>query len=320
MSKIRALFLGTPEFSAKILEGLLLDDSFEIIGVVTQPDKPKGRDMTLSFCPTKGFALRKNLVVFSPFKINAPDVLTSLAELRAEVAIVVAFGQILSDDFLKLFTYGAVNIHGSELPRWRGAAPIQRSIEAGEAKTAVTLQKITKELDAGDIIGTRPLIVTDSESALDVLNNMIPLSLDLLRMDLMDFIRGNLAVKPQDHKLATFAPKILKSETQIDWTLTNNQIHNKVRAFQMGPGAWGQTLAGRLKLIKTKVTALTATGSPGEIKLINNSVIVVTGSGALEILEVHPESKKRQPARDWWNSIKSQNFNHIKFEPVETLT
>jgi methionyl-tRNA formyltransferase len=254
MSKIRALFLGTPDFSAKILKGLLEDEHYEIVGVVTQPDKPRGRELKLLPCPTKEVATQNRLTCLSPAKINALESIRAISDLRAEVAIVVAYGQILSVEFLNLFNFGAVNIHGSELPKWRGPAPVQRSIEAGETQTAVTLQKIVKELDAGDIIGIRFLTVNEQDSALDVLNKMTPLSLELLKIDLMDYIRGNLAPQPQNHKLATFAPKILKSETQIDWSLPATAIHNKVRAYLLGPGAWTQSPFGRIKILKTKVS------------------------------------------------------------------
>jgi len=322
MSKIRAIFLGTPDFSARILAGLLSDEHFDIVGVVSQPDKPRGRDLKLLPSPTKLIAAQNNLPVVTPIKINSPEALTRIAEWRAEIAIVVAYGQILSQDFLNLFHFGAVNVHGSLLPKWRGAAPIQRSIEAGESHTGVSLQKIVKELDAGDIIGTRHLSVSPEQSALDVLESMIPLCLDLLKIDLMDFIRGNLAPRPQDHSQATFAAKIQKYETQINWALDSTTIHNKVRAYIMGPGAWTVSSLGRLKILKTRVLIDQTTHlTPGEVTLKNNQLVVGTGGdGLIELVEVQPESKKRQAGKDWWQSLRSQNISSLKFQQPEPLT
>lgn len=307
MSKIRALFLGTPDFSAKILEALLSDEHYELVGVVTQPDKPRGRDLKTLPSPTKLLAQKYALPTCTPEKINTQETLSQIANFKAEVAIVVAYGQILSNDFLNLFNYGAVNIHGSLLPKWRGAAPIQRSVEAGETMTGVTLQKIVKELDAGDIIGTRELLVSSADSALDVLAKMIPLSVDLLKLDLMDFIRGNLAARPQAHSEATYAAKISKIETQINWQFSCEQIHNKVRAYLMGPGAWSVTQLGRLKILQAKSHPdLKAQGAPGNIFGVDSAVYVTTGEGVLELLEVQAESKKRQAAIDWWRMVKTQ--------------
>jgi methionyl-tRNA formyltransferase len=322
MSKVRAIFLGTPEFSAKILAGLLNDEHFEIVGVVSQPDKPRGRDLKLLPSATKALATQNRIPVITPIKINTPEFLNHISEWKAEIAIVVAYGQLLSNEFLNLFHFGAVNIHGSLLPKWRGAAPIQRSIEAGETETGVSLQKIVKELDAGDIIGTRNLTVSEEQSALDVLESMIPLSLDLLKIDLMDFIRGNLAPRPQDHSQATFAGKILKSETQINWNLDHITIHNKVRAYIMGPGAWTVSKLGRLKILKTRTLIDPSLKlASGELAWKNNQLIVGTGAnGLIELVEVQPESRKRQTGKDWWHTLNGQGITHLQFQQPELHT
>jgi methionyl-tRNA formyltransferase len=347
MTKIRTLFLGTPDFSSKILEGLLSHNRFEIVAVVTQPDKPRGRNMKYLPSPTKALALEKGLPVWSPEKINTPESLKILAEYKAEVAIVVAYGQILSSSFLHLFEYGAVNIHGSLLPKWRGAAPIQRSLEAGENQTGVTLQKIVRELDAGDVIGTRYLSVSEEDSALDVLKAMIPLSLDLLSSDLLDFIKGYLIPQPQDSSLVTFAPKILKAECQLDWSYSSSHLHNQVRAFLMGPGAWSLFHSLRIKILKTKPHKKLLhnhsnqnpsqdlqknlgknlnqnhPGAVGSVFLFNSSVYVTTGEGFLEFLEVQPESKNKMTGFQWWASLESHTCypNHLVFtQPNKTET
>lgn len=319
MSKVRTLFLGTPLFAATALESLLKDEHFDIVGVVTQPDRPKGRNLQLSASLVKELAQKNNLKVFTPDKINSPDSLEQLRALKAEIAVVVAFGQILSQEFLDMFNFGAVNVHGSLLPLWRGAAPIQRSLEAGDEVTGVTLQKIVRELDAGDIIGSRKVTLNKDINALELHDILADLSCELLAIDLMDYIRGNLAPRPQDASKATFAPKINKLETQVDWTQGCLKVHNKVRGFLMGPGCWSSIQGKRLKLFKTTPLPLAQLGrAPGHVGLLKNSdqVCVQTGQGCLELLEVQVEGKKRVPALEWWKSltVKDPQFEWLPTE------
>src|SRR5690606_12427434 len=204
---IRTVFLGTPDFARAQLEYLAQDPHYEIVGVVTQPDRPAGRHMHLQPSPVKKFALEKGFKVLTPEKMT-PEVIAEVASWRAELAVVVAFGQILPQAFLDLFPKKAVNIHASLLPRWRGAAPIQRAIMAGDKETGVALQVIVKKLDAGDVIGTYRLPITDETDALKLLTDMVPLGQKLLHVDLMDYLRGNISPQPQDDGAVTYAHKI----------------------------------------------------------------------------------------------------------------
>lgn len=292
MSKVRVCFLGTPDFALTCLKALVQDEHYEVVGVVTQPDRPAGRKMLLTPSPVKTYAMAQGLPVLSPESVNKDFMLTEIEKWGAEVAVVVAFGQILSTKFLNLFRFGAVNIHGSILPRWRGAAPIQRALEAGDKESGVTLQKIVKELDAGDVIGTRRLSLSDDMNATELYTELAVLGAELLHVELMDFVRGNLAAIPQDPSGVTFAKKIDKLEAEIKWPESAEKIHNKVRAFSMGPGTF-TTLAGKkLKIHKTKVT--TGSGKPGEVLVLKEqSMVVAAGEGALEIFEIQPESRSR---------------------------
>ncbi len=298
MSKVRVCFLGTAEFSRVSLEALLKDEHFEIVGVVTQPDRPSGRKLQLTPSAVKSFALANGLQVISPESVNKDVILEEIRSWSAEVAVVVAFGQILSEKFLSLFPRGACNIHGSILPRWRGAAPIQRAIEAGDEESGVTLQKIVKELDAGDILGIRKLKLETHLSAMDVHDQMAKLGTELLHVELMDYMRGNLAPIPQDAAGITFAKKIAKTESEIHWKMPATALHNKIRALQMGPGTFTGFQGKALKIHKTQVKQIS--GHPGEVLTVSDSELVIgCGRDALSLLTVQPESRSRMPIADF---------------------
>ncbi len=306
MSVIRVCFLGTPDFAAEHLKALLADDHYEVVGVVTQPDRPSGRKMQLTPSPVKVLALENNIEVLTPENLKKqPEILDRIKSWKTEVAIVVAFGQILNQDFLDSFTYGAVNVHGSLLPLWRGAAPIQRSIEAGDTVTGVSLQKIVKKLDAGPVIGERKLILNDEITAKEVYQQLVPLGCDLLKVELMDFIRGNLAAIAQDEEFVSFAAKIEKEESLIDFAQSAKKIHDKVRAFNMGPGTYIQFKGQRLKIHKTKVIAEYGfnqkSGSIHEVSLDN--LVIQTADGLISLLEVQPESKNKMLIADFLKSV-----------------
>lgn len=293
MSKVRVCFLGTPEFALVSLKALLKDEHFDVVGVVTQPDRPAGRKMLLTPSPVKSFAVAQGLRVLSPESVNKDFILSEIQSWGAEVAVVVAFGQILSTKFLSSFPYGAVNLHGSILPRWRGAAPIQRALEAGDAESGVTLQKVVKELDAGDLLGIRKLRLPEEMTALELHDQLAVLGADLLHIELMDYMRGNLAPLPQEAEGITYAKKIAKNEAEIDWSLPARSLHNKVRAFVMGPGTFTVWNGKKLKIHKTKVAA--GSGQPGQVLSVGDQFLTVgTGEGALELIEVQPESRNRQ--------------------------
>lgn len=216
----------------------------------------------------------------------------------AEVGVVVAFGQILTEDLMGSFLFGCVNVHGSILPRWRGAAPIQRAIEAGDTASGVTLQKMVKRLDAGDIIGLRKVEISTEMDARELYEKLAELGADLLRVELMDYVRGNLAPQPQDETLVTYAKKIEKSESLIDWNQSAQQIHNKVRAFVMGPGTSATLLSKKVKIIKTTLAEVSdSKKTPGSVlDFGKDRLLVQTGSGVLEILVIQPESRNKMSA------------------------
>lgn len=312
MSKVRVCFLGTPEFAVVSLGRLLADDHYEIVGVVTQPDRPSGRKLQLTPSPVKVLAEKHGLPVITPESLrkDAAAVETILS-WKAEVAVVVAFGQILTQSFLDSFRYGCVNVHGSILPRWRGAAPIQRAIEAGDAETGVTLQKMVKQLDAGDIIGIRRVPLNDTITALELHDQLADLGADLLHVELMDYVRGNLAPIPQDESLVTMAPKIDKTESLIDWNLSASLISGKARGFLYGPGTFTLHKGKKLKLHRVRANG-DLKGTPGKVLSISADHFTVgCGEGALEIYELQPESKSKMMAKDFLTGYQLQTGEQL---------
>ncbi len=306
MSKVRVCFLGTPEFAVVSLKRLLSDEHFEIVGVVTQPDRPAGRKLQLTPSPVKTLAQAHGLNVISPEKINQEMILQQIQKWSAEVAVVVAYGQILPVKFLEMFPFGAVNVHGSILPRWRGAAPIQRALEAGDTEGGVTLQKVVKELDAGDLLGSRIVTIPEERTALEFHDELAILGADLLQIELMDYIRGNLAATPQDPAGITYAKKIDKADCEIDWSQSAVNIHNKARGFLMGPGTYTQFAGKKLKIHRSLVVDRSKKSTPGRVcKVTSEELWVQTGEGILSLLEVQPESRAKMKVSEF---LKSQPF------------
>lgn len=304
MSLIRVCFLGTPDFAVTHLQSLLANPHYEVVGVVTQPDRPAGRKMQLTPSPVKALALQHALPVITPENLRKePESFGVIQSWKADVAVVVAFGQILAQDFLDHFKFGAVNVHGSLLPLWRGAAPIQRSIEAGDKVTGVSLQRVVKKLDAGAVIGERRVLIDDEINATELYLKLAALGCELLNEELVKYVHGEIKPQEQDETKVSLASKIEKKESFIQWTQPALQIHNKVRAFSMGPGTYVMFQGKRLKIHKTKVLA-TTNGTPGRIHDISNtSLVIETAQGFLSLLEVQPESKPKMAVQDFLKSV-----------------
>lgn len=320
MSKIRVLFLGTPDFAATCLQGLLADSHYEVVGVVTQPDRPAGRKMQLQPSAVKNYCMAHGLRVISPESVNNELILQQLEVWAAEVAVVVAFGQLLSEKFLELFPLGAVNIHGSLLPRWRGAAPIQRAIEAGDKETGVVLQKVVKKLDAGAVLGIRKMEINDDTDAQQLFREMAEKSVELLQVELMDYVRGNLVGEIQDETKVTYAKKIEKLEGEIQWTHTAEQISRKVRAFITGPGTWTFHDKKKIKVHKVKVadSRMSSGQLPGTVVQVESgSILVQTGEGVLELVELQLESRNRVSAAEFLKGYPLKIRDHLGGGPHE---
>jgi methionyl-tRNA formyltransferase len=301
----RIVFFGTPFFAAEILEHLI-QHQVPIEAVVTQPDRPKGRSLQLAPSPVKTIAEKMGIPILQPEKCSDPTFLTQIAQIPAQLYVVVAFGQILPQKLLDIPPLGCINVHASLLPKYRGAAPIHRCLLNGDKETGVCIQKMVKQLDAGDVIDESRLSIppemTFGELEVALCNLSKPLLLSILKA----YTRGVPPALPQDSNLVTYAAKVEPEEGKIDWSQSATQLHNLIRAFNPRPGAWCQIRQNgeqkRLKIFRTHVEQ--ATGTPGQI-LPTKDFIVACGSGALRIQEVQPEGKARMNGSDWLRGQKS---------------
>jgi methionyl-tRNA formyltransferase len=301
MDPIPVLFCGTPEFALPTLDALFNDPRYQVKGVLSQPDRPSGRGQKLQPSPVKKRALELGLEVRTPEKASDPEIHDWVQQLGPQVGVVVAYGQILSQKFLDGFPLGCVNIHSSLLPRWRGAAPMQRAIMAGDPTTGVSLQKVVKKLDAGPIIGEASLELGDEMGAMELTQRLSQMGAELLLQSLEPYVQGQIQPKEQDESLVTYAAKIEKSEGLIHWNRPSRQIHNQVRGLDMG-GPFAYTLLNdkNLKIHKTRPYPHTHNGSPGQVvEVFKDHFVVACGEGALEVWQLQPESKARMSAADF---------------------
>lgn len=303
MSRVRILFMGTPDFARQALESLLSDEHFEIVGVVTQPDRPAGRKMQLTPSPVKSLALERGLKVFTPEKVNTPEFRAEIEALRPESAVVVAFGQILGDAFLALFPQKAVNVHGSLLPKWRGAAPIQRALMAGDRETGVALQIVVKKLDAGPVLGIRKLALPVEMTAREVYPELARLGCELLHVEYMDYLRGNLTPHEQDESQVTIAPKIDKRESAIDWSRPALEIQNLVRGLALGPVPHARRENGATFKVCGAVAMDSETAGTKPVGAVlsvdERGLDVQCGQGVLRLTVLQPESRAKMSVADY---------------------
>lgn len=297
--------MGTPAAAVQTLERIL-QDGHEVRAVWTQPDKPAGRGNKLTAPPVKEFALSKNLPVFQPLKIKTSESLELFESHKADVAVVVAYGRILPPTFLKAFPRGAINVHFSLLPKYRGAAPVNRAIAGGETKTGVTTMRMDAGLDTGDVLLQRETEILPDEIAPELMRKLALTGADLLSETLTKL--DELTAQPQDESEATFAPIMKKEDGLIEWNRTAREIHNRVRGFQPFPASFTSFQGKRLTVWKTEIMekGKWKTEDAGEILHAGNGEFVVScgGQTALKILELQTEGKRRMPARDFLNGAK----------------
>lgn len=289
MDKLKVIFMGTPDFAVPSLAALV--DKTEVICVVTQPDRPKGRGHKLQPPPVKIFAEENNLRVIQPPKVKARAVVDELAALQPDLIVVVAFGQILSQKILDIPRFGCINVHASLLPKYRGAAPIEWSIIRGEKVTGITTMQMNAGLDTGDILLQSEVKISDEMLLSELRERLMTVGADLLLKTLYKLQRGELQPIKQDDSLSTYAPLLKRETGLIDWKKSAREIHNLVR------GLHGAARAGKFKIWRTRLAAENL--STGEIKIVGGKFFVGTGDGALEILEIQAPSSKKMSAADF---------------------
>jgi len=298
---MRIVFFGTNPFAAKTL-AKLIENSYEIVAIVTRPDRMKGRNLQPSPPPVKETALKLNLQIpiFQPEKASAPEFAEILKPFQADLFVVVAYGEIIKKNLLEMPNLGCINIHGSLLPKLRGAAPIQRSLMQGDAETGITIIEMAPQMDAGDVLAIESIPVPEDMTFGELNEKLVDLGVKLLFQVIRQFQEGNVVKIPQDHTLATLAPKLTAEEEKIDWSKPARKIHNQVRALSPFPSAWCQIKIGndvkRLKIKKTQVVQASNAEPGAIISFSKEGWIVGCGSGALRLLEVQLEGKKAMSA------------------------
>ena len=292
---MRIVFMGTPDFAVPCLQRLL-EDGHEVPAVFTQPDKPVGRHAVLTPPPVKQLALSHGIPVYQPTKMRDGTAAALLRELAPDCLVVVAYGRILPQEILDVPPRGCVNIHGSLLPRYRGAAPIQWSVIRGETVTGVTSMFMDAGMDTGDIIDTLTTPIGENETAGELFERLAPLGARLLSATLAAIADGTVTRRPQNDAEATMAPMLEKAMGRLDLTRPARELHNQVRGMNPWPGAFCTAGGKTLKIHETRVAA--GSGAPGTL-LCADPVTVACGEGALQLVTVQPEGKPRMAAEAW---------------------
>ena len=295
---MRVVFMGTPDIAATCLKKVL-DDGFDVVGVWTQPDRPKGRGMKLVQSPVKELALANNISVFQPENFRADEDVQALRDLNPDVVAVVAYGRILPQRVLDIPTKGCVNIHASILPEYRGSAPYQWAVLDGKKETGVTAQHMVREMDAGDIIDVAKTPIGENETAGELLDRLAVLGADLLSRTLTAFAEGTVTRTPQDPAGISFAPMLDKSMCPIDWAKTAQQVHDQVRGLHPWPIATMELKGKKFKVHATRIVE--GSGQPGQILgLTKTGLRIACGEGAVEVISLQAEGGKRMAAPDYF--------------------
>jgi methionyl-tRNA formyltransferase len=300
---MRIVFMGTPDFAVGSLQALCESGKHEILAVVTQPDRPKGRGNKLLQTPVKEYALAQGLTVYQPQKVKTPEFVELLHELQPELIVVAAFGQFLSKEILELPKYGCINVHASLLPKYRGAAPIQYAIIKGEKESGVTIMQMDIGMDTGAMLDKVVVPIAENTTMGELHDALREQGATLLLQVIDKIAAGTAVAEPQDNEQATYATLLDRSMEHIDWSKTAQEVHNLIRGFNPAPSTFTKLPNGKsLKIWGSKITDKSSTAAAGTvIETGKHSFFVACGEGVLEITEVQPESKKRMPAQVFLN-------------------
>jgi methionyl-tRNA formyltransferase len=299
MVTLRIALFGTPEFAVPTLDALLASPH-TVAGVVTQPDRPRGRGHKVSDAPVKARAVAAGLPVLQPERLKDAGFLSSFAALNVDLAVVAAYGKILPESLIATPRLGMINVHASLLPRYRGAAPVHRSVIAGDRETGVTIMRVVKALDAGPMMATVTRAIDGEETSEDVERGLARLGADLLVTVVDHLAAGTSYEQPQDDRAATYAHRLTKSDGAIDWRWPAVRIHNLIRGLHPWPHAFSTLGGRRLILLRSAIDGGTAVGGPGTIaEAAGDRLTVNTGDGVLRLLQLQPEGKRALTAREF---------------------
>lgn len=296
---MKILFWGTPDFATPALRALT-GEGHDVVAVVTQPDRPKGRSRsTLVPSPVKAIALTEGIPILQPDRPRGEEFIATLQGFDPDLGVVVAYGHILSQEIIDLPKLGTVNIHASLLPRWRGAAPIQAAILAGDDATGISIMRMVLGLDAGPVLLEERTLIGPDETAGELTERLAAMGAEGLieALALLEF--GELPEKPQDGSLATYAPKIERAQARLDFTASATVVARAIRAYDPKPGAWGIVRGSEVRLFGVRILP-DRRGAPGEVLEIGEmGMIIACGSGGIAVENVHPAGKRRLASLDW---------------------
>jgi len=294
------VFFGTPQFAVPTLRRLV-DSTHSVAGVITQPDRPRGRGQKITHAPVKALALERGIPVYQPDRLKPPEVAETLRGWRADLGVVAAYGRIIPEQLLAIPRFGMINVHASLLPKYRGAAPVHRAVINGESQTGVTIMRVVKELDAGAMLAkvTRPIGPDETSDVVETA--LADMGAELLVTVVDQLVSGIAREEPQDDTQATYAPRLTKEEGLIDWTRSAPEIHNRIRGLYPWPHAYTFFKGTRLIVLRSAVATAGASPTiPGTILRVTSEAIqVATGDGELAILDVQPEGRRAMRAHDF---------------------
>lgn len=295
----KLIFMGTPDFSATVLKGLLESDQYEVLAVVTQPDRAVGRKKEIRITPVKEVALSYGLPIYQPEKLSGSPEMEAIMNLGADGIVTAAFGQFLPSKLFASMDF-AVNVHASLLPKHRGGAPIHYALIQGDEEAGVTIMEMVKEMDAGDMISRRSIPITDEDNVGTLFEKLAIVGRDLLLDTLPAYLAGDIQPEAQDPSQVTFSPNIRPEEERLDWTKTNRQLFNQIRGMNPWPVAHTLWQGGRFKIYEAELAD--GDGQPGEILEIGKrQLLVATGEGALALKTVQPAGKPKMTISDFLN-------------------
>ncbi len=303
---IRIVFMGSPDFSLQSLSALAAAQTYQVVGVVTQPDRSSGRGRELKSPPVKTLALDLNIPIMQPEKLRTPEAMSQLQAWNPDLIVVAAFGQILKKDVLELPRYGCINVHASLLPRWRGAAPVNAAILAGDEEMGVTIMQMDVGLDTGPMLAKRAIRLKPDDTTGSVLQSIATLGAELLLDTLPEYLSGNLKPVPQPVEGVTYAPMLKKEDGLLDFTRPAIELERRVRAMNPWPGAWFEWNGNPLKVMRASVVSEKKDLVSGRRFTVEGRPAVMCVDGALVLDEVQPAGKKVMSgksflagARDW---------------------
>ena len=304
---MKVLFMGTPDFAVDALEALIQSEH-EVVGVVTQPDKPKGRGKEMQFPPVKECAVKYNIPVFQPAKVKTPEGVETLRSFGADIFVVAAFGQILSKEILDMPKYGCINIHASLLPKYRGAAPIQWAVIDGEKQSGVTIQQMNEGIDTGDILLKAVVDLDPKETGESLYEKLSKTGAELILQVLPMIEAGTVKPEKQDDSLSTHAGKLSKALGCIDWNKSAVEIERLIRGLNSWPSAYTSFKGKTLKIWEADVVKNRAAGEPGSVAAVTKTDITVNaGEGQLLLKSIQLEGKKRMAVKDFLLGYKVEN-------------